>query len=128
MDIYTLEAVVIEPDANLAAALTDILASWGFEVKAFATHGAALKHAANRDFIDLLAACVPASDDDRSGAYLAAARERQGGLLSTVLMLSDRGVADDRRPADAVELPKPFSPPQWRRAIEDAGVKIPQGG
>lgn len=125
MDITAPDAVVIEPDGNLAEALTDILASWGFHATAFATHGAALDHAAGLNFIDLLAACVPASDDDRAGAYLADARSRQGGLLSTVLMLSDHSAADGHQPPHAVEVLKPFIPTELRTAIKNAGVILP---
>jgi hypothetical protein len=126
MTVPVLDAVVIEPDGNLAAALADILESWGLHTAAFATHAAAATYATGRGSISLLAACVPTSDDDREGAYLAEARAGQGGLLPTVLMLSDNIGADGREPGSAVSVSKPFTSGEFRSAVAEAGAVMPK--
>ncbi|KJV33825.1 response regulator transcription factor [Luteibacter yeojuensis] len=117
-------AIVVEPDHNLAHALEDILRSWHFDVALFTTHRAAMHHAETTPHTELLAACIPASDDDRDGAYLEAARERQGGTLATVLMLSDPYAADGTEPAGAVPIIKPFTRDEFRAAMAQAGVTV----
>lgn len=113
-------AIVIEPDRLLAGVIDDFLRGQGFDVLLCTTHQGAARAAGAARNTDLLAACVPASDDDRDGAYLHEVRGRQSGRLPTVLMLSDPEAADGTEPADAVRLIKPFSKDEFLRAVQAA--------
>lgn len=113
-------AIVIEPNRLLAGTLDDFLRGQGFDVMLCTTHKGAAEAARASGHTDLLAACIPASDDDRDGAYLDEVRGRQSGRLPTVLMLSDPDAADGTEPPDAVRLIKPFSKDQFVKAVQEA--------
>jgi hypothetical protein len=72
------------------------------------------------DRIDILMATVPASDDDRPGAYLAEAASTQEAQMAVVVMLRDPIADRQGVPAHAVELMKPFTVLQLKEAISRA--------
>jgi DNA-binding response OmpR family regulator len=115
---------VVEPNFNLAGALHDVLLSWGFRVATFATHGAAAVSAILVDRVDLLVACVPASDGDRNGAYLESIARRQAGGLPIVLMVTDREIVERSAPDRSVRLLKPFTCDELRGAMYEAGISF----
>jgi CheY-like chemotaxis protein len=115
-------AVVIEPDLGLADTLHDHLLVRGFHTATFATHGAAAASATMMERVDVLLACIPASDDDREGAYLEDARKRQEGDLPIVLMVADPGFAEPSAPRHAISIVKPFTTTQLSDAMDEAGV------
>src|ERR1700754_1028717 len=113
-------ASVIEPDPLLADTLHDRLSSWGYRVARFATHRAAADAVTLIDCVDVLAATVPASDEDRPGAYLEIAASKQEQGMGVILMLSDPAADREGVPAQAVEILKPFTCEQLRDALRRA--------
>lgn len=108
-------AVVIEPSACLAETIADCLALRGFRCIVATTHAGAAAHILEDARVDFLVAAVPAAGEDRSGAYLAAARDANPGM-AIVIMLSDPGEPAEDAPPSAIRLCKPFD----RATLEDA--------
>jgi DNA-binding response OmpR family regulator len=110
-------AIIIEPLADLAEALGDVLTEHGFHVLTAATHiGAA---ALADGHCPLLIACVPAPGDRLDLAYLAECRQACGDI-ATVLLLSDPAEACEGAPLSAVPLVKPFERAELLLAVDAA--------
>lgn len=117
MDFDAPVAIIIEPMADLAEALGDVLTERGFHVLTAATHvGAA---ALAEGHCPLLVACVPAPGNRLDLAYLAECR-RACGDVATVLLLSDRAEACEGAPLGAVPLLKPFERAELLSAVDAA--------
>ena len=116
MQLFPL-AVVIEPRLSLAETVADALRVRGYEVMVAANHVGAAAQVIARDHVHFLVAAVPAPGEDRSGAYLAVAREKNPGL-AVVAMLSDPTEPAEEAPATAVKIVKPFSRTQLENAID----------
>ena len=112
-------AVVIEPRSPLAGTLAEALHARGFEVVVASTHVGAARLVASQDKVDFLIAAVPAPGEDRSGAYLEDARNKNPSL-AVVIMLSDPNESAVDAPANAVRLVKPFDLRQLAQAIDEA--------
>jgi hypothetical protein len=112
-----LRAVVIEPNLALADSIHDMLLSLGFEVATFATHGAAAASATMIDYVDLVAAAMPASRDDIEGAFLEEARVVQGRAMALVLLLDSTYQVCGSAPPGAISLIKPFTFNQMHEAV-----------
>jgi hypothetical protein len=78
-------------------------------VATFVTHRAAATAASIIDRVGVLAATVPASDDDRPGAYLAKAASAQEVPMAVVVMIRDPIVDRPGVPPQAINLMKPFT-------------------
>ena len=109
-------AVIIEPQADLADIVHDIVEDIGFEVILAVTHFGAATAVSGR-CPELLIACVPAFADDAKDAYLAACR-RSASMLPTVLMLSDAVAGTNDVPQGAAKLLKPFTRGELLLAID----------
>ncbi|HET6432194.1 hypothetical protein [Dyella sp.] len=116
-------AVVIEPQQDLAGALHDMLAGFGYHCVAAATHAGAARLAADFAQIHLLAACVPAPDESQAGIYLEDAAKRSPHM-AVVLMLNDPLEVAPRAPAHSVRLSKPFSRESFTRALLAAEAAV----
>jgi DNA-binding response OmpR family regulator len=112
-------AIVIEPHAVLADTVAEALRGRGYDVFVAATHAGGAQSALDHAVVDFLIAAVPAPGEDRTGAYLARARDLNPNL-STVVMLSDPD--EDAREASlgAIRLVKPFTLPALDEAIGQA--------
>ena len=110
MDLFKREgvAVVIEHRGNLAETVCDFLTSYGYLAIATSTHAEAARCAVELHDVTLLAASVPAPDEDRAGIYLADAL-RRNPRMAVVLMLSDPLEEADDAPDQSVRIVKPFS-------------------
>jgi DNA-binding response OmpR family regulator len=118
-------AVVIEPRADLAQTVAEVLRARGFEAIAASTHAGAAAAVAAMAKVDFLAAAVPAPGESHAGAYLEEARGKNPGL-AVVIMLSDPNESVDDAPANAARVVKPFSLEELRAAIEQAMSKVQQ--
>ncbi len=116
MQLFPL-AVVIEPRHSLAETVAEALRDRGYEVVVAANHVGAAAQVIDRDHVHFLVAAVPAPGEDRTGAYLAVAREKNPGL-AVVAMLSDPNEPVDDAPATAVKIVKPFSRSELEAAID----------
>jgi len=112
-------AVVIGPVTGLLSIIADSLTRRGYEVAAASTHTQAPLMVATRDLVNFLIALVPTPDEEKHGAYLQLARERNLAL-AIVVMLSEPDQATDDIPPTAVTLVKPFDGAELSRAIDDA--------
>ncbi|HVI56258.1 MAG TPA: hypothetical protein VM621_14540 [Luteibacter sp.] len=112
-------AVIIEPRSPLAGTLAEALHGRGFEVVVASTHAGAARLVASQDKVDFLIAAVPAPGEDRAGAYLEDAREKNPNL-AMVIMLSDPNEPTDGAPTTAIRLIKPFDLQQLAHAIDEA--------
>ncbi|MEX1826859.1 hypothetical protein [Luteibacter sp. CQ10] len=112
-------AVVIEPRPTLADTVADALRRRGYEVLVASTHTGGAKAVLADAQVDFLVAAVPAPGEDRSGAYLAAARERHPPM-KTVVMLSDPDEDAKDAPLGAIKLVKPFTLDQLEDALTRA--------
>jgi DNA-binding response OmpR family regulator len=113
-------AVVIESDYSLANVLNDVLSDAGYDVILSLSHQNALRKVEGRASVSLLAACVPAKDDDCEGCYLDDRRSNQGQRLATVVMLLDNTEPTPGVPDTAIRLTKPFDRTQFLSALRDA--------
>jgi len=113
-------AVIIEPMADLAGVVRDVLTDMGYETVIAATHIGAARLSESR-CPQLLVACVPAHAQDAVGAYLADCRDVLG-MLPTVLMLSDAQADLTGAPVSAARLLKPFTSGELMLAIDLALV------
>lgn len=118
-------AVVIEA-GELAQMLCDTLQSFGYTVLTAPNHALAAERALAHHQIALLAACVPAPDESRSGIYLDEAAARNAHM-AVVLMLADPLEQSLDAPACAVKIVKPFGHKTLVAAIELAEAKARQG-
>jgi len=109
-------AIVVEPNADLASALCDLLIQIGYLPISVPTHAKAAEQAAAYRSIALLAATVPAPDEDRAGIYLEEAA-KLNPWLAVVLMLCDTRENTDNSPKQAVCVLKPFGREVLERAI-----------
>ncbi|KAG9613507.1 hypothetical protein KCV01_g1162, partial [Aureobasidium melanogenum] len=112
-------ALVIEPRSILADTVADVLRKRGFDVFVASTHSGGAKAAIAQAYVDVLVAAVPAPGEDRSGAYLAEARERNP-QLKTVIMLSDPEEDATDAPLGAIKLIKPFTVEELEEALDHA--------
>ncbi|UPG92777.1 hypothetical protein [Luteibacter aegosomatissinici] len=112
-------AIIVEPSTTLADTVADALRQRGFEVFVAATHSGGAHSALAHAVVDFLIAAVPAPGEDRTGAYLALARERNPALR-TVVMLSDPDEDATEAPIGAIKLTKPFTVTELDEAIEQA--------
>lgn len=112
-------AVIIEPRATLADTIADALRKRGFEVLVASTHAGGAQSALGHAMVDFLIAAVPAPGEDRTGAYLADARDRNASL-KTVVMLSDPKEDAQEAPLGAIRLTKPFTVGELEEAIAQA--------
>jgi DNA-binding response OmpR family regulator len=112
-------AIVIEPRAMLADTVADALRRRGYEVLVAATHSGGSKAVLADAQVDFLVAAIPAPGEDRSGAYLADARDRNPNL-KTVVMLSDPHEDATDAPLGAIKLVKPFTVDELEDALDQA--------
>jgi hypothetical protein len=108
-------AVVIELQKDLADTVCDLLTLMGYRAFSERTHAAAAAFVLGKN-VALLAACVPAIDEDRAGIYLKEA-VRKSPQMSVVLMLIDKLQTCDDAPRQAVKLVKPFDRDMLTAAI-----------
>jgi DNA-binding response OmpR family regulator len=101
-------AVVIEFRKDLADTVCDLLTSYGYLSIAAPTHAEAAQRAVDHHKVTLLAASVPAPDENRAGIYLAEASRKNPGM-AVVLMLSDPLEAAEDAPQQSIRIVKPFS-------------------
>jgi len=87
------------------------------------THAKAAEQAAAYRSIALLAATVPAPDEDRAGIYLEEAA-KLNPWLAVVLMLCDTSENTDNSPKQAVCVLKPFGREVLERAILQSEWKV----
>ena len=100
-------AIVIEPRADLADSVCNLLRGFGYEAISAPTHAEAAARARQVAMVDLLAATVPAPDESRSGIYLKEALEKNP-QMAIVLMLSDHLEKPEGEPPQAAKIVKPF--------------------
>jgi hypothetical protein len=112
-------AIIIEPRATLADTIADALRARRFEVMVASTHAGGAKAALDHAVVDFLIAAVPAPGEDRTGAYLAHARDLNPDL-KTVVMLSDPDEDAVEAPLGAIRLVKPFERAELEEAIAQA--------
>lgn len=115
-------AIIIEPEKDLADSLCDFLTSLGYVPHSVHTHSAGASYAATLDKVHLLAACVPAPDEDRAGIYLEEAAKKNH-LMAVVLMLNDTLEKTDGSPRQAVSIVKPFDRATFIEAIRASEAK-----
>ena len=109
-------AIVIEPRADLADSVCDLLRGFGYEPVSAPTHAEAALRAKLVPLVQLLAATVPAPDESRSGIYLKEALEKNP-RMAIVLMLSDELEKSQDEPAHSVKIVKPFGREELAAAI-----------
>lgn len=109
-------AIVIEPRADLADAVCDLLRGFGYEPISAPTHAEAAERAALVSSVHLLAATVPAPDESRSGIYLKEALKKNP-QMAIVLMLSDHLEKPEGEPPHAAKIVKPFGREELAEAI-----------
>jgi hypothetical protein len=116
-------AIVIEPRADLAQAVCDLLSGFGYEPISAPTHAEAAARAELAGVVQLLTATVPAPDEIRSGIYLREAMERNP-RLAIVLMLSDHLEQPEDAPERSEKVVKPFGREALAAAIERSEIKV----
>lgn len=114
-------AIVIEA-GELVQVICELLESFGYQTISATTHALAAERALAHDEISLLAACVPAPDESRSGIYLEEAATRNAHM-AVVLMLSDPLEQSLDAPPCAVRIVKPFGRKTLVEAIELAETR-----
>lgn len=114
-------AIVIESGVLLDT-ICDFLTNFGYEAISAPTHALAAERALQRHQIALLAAAVPAPDENRAGIYLKEALSRNRHV-AVVLMLSDPLEQSPGAPASAVKIVKPFGYETLIEAIELAETR-----
>jgi DNA-binding response OmpR family regulator len=118
-------AIVVD-SGDVAQMLCETLQGFGYRAISAPTHALAAERAAAHDDIALLAACVPAPDEGRTGVYLETA-SRSNSRIAVVLMLADPLEQSPDAPARAVKIVKPFGRKTLIGAIELAEAKLDQG-
>jgi len=118
MESFTREgtAIVIEPRADLADAVCDLLRGFGYEAISAPTHAEGAARAKLAGTVRLLAATVPAPDESRSGIYLQEALKKNP-RMAIVLMLSDHLEKSEGEPQQAAKIVKPFGRDELLAAI-----------
>ncbi|QWT20768.1 hypothetical protein KPL74_01870 [Bacillus sp. NP157] len=119
-------AVVIEPRSSLAGTIAEVLRHRGYETVTASTHASAAGLVEHLAHVDFLAAAVPAPGEDRTGAYLEKAREKNPGM-AIVIMLSDPDERAEDAPPDVVRIIKPFGLEVLESAIDLARGKAGHG-
>jgi DNA-binding NtrC family response regulator len=119
-------AVVIEPRSSLADTAAEVLRHRGYETLTASTHASAAGLVEHLAHVDFLAASVPAPGEDRTGAYLEKAREKNPSM-AIVIMLSDPDERAEDAPLDAVRLTKPFGLEALESAIDRARATVGHG-
>lgn len=114
-------AIVIEA-GELVHVLCELLEGFGYKAIPAATHALAAERALVHDEIALLATCVPAPDESRSGIYLEEASKRNAHM-AVLLMLSDPLEQSPDAPPCAVKIVKPFGRRTLIEAIELAETR-----
>lgn len=120
--IRTGTAIVIEPRADLADAVCDLLSGFGYEPISAPTHAEAAARAKLAGVVQLLTATVPAPDESRSGIYLREAMEKNP-RMAIVLMLSDPLEQPEDEPEQAEKVVKPFGREALAAAIQLSEIK-----
>lgn len=115
-------AVVIEPRADLAGAVCDLLRGFGYQTISAPTHADAAARAKSAASIELLVATVPAPDESRSKVYLKGAVERNA-RMAIVLMLSDHLEKPEGEPGQAAKIVKPFGRDELASSIRRSEEK-----
>ena len=100
-------AIVIETQPDLADTVCDFLNAYGYQAFSVRTHAAAAVRTASEFGIALLAASVPAPDEDRAGIYLDDAA-RKNPTMAVVLMLRDDLEVSEGAPKQAIRITSPF--------------------
>lgn len=118
-------AVVIEVRPDLAETVCDFLTSYGYLAISAPTHAEAAKRAVEHHQVALLAASVPAPDENRAGIYLDEAARKNPGM-AVVLMLSDPLEVADDAPAQSIRIVKPFGREELIAAITSSEAKARQ--
>lgn len=117
-------AIIIESSYAVAAVVESVLLESDYHVVISVSHRNAVIKAQGFPSIHLLAACVPAADDEQLGSYLAHARATQQRKMAVVLMLSDNVDAADDAPEFAQRLFKPFGRDEFTEALCLAEWKV----